>query len=31
MLRLRKALVPLLMTGGKPAVGASLFADVFGR
>jgi hypothetical protein len=29
-LRLRRALVPLLMNGGRPAVGASLFAEVFG-
>jgi hypothetical protein len=29
MSRLRLALVPLLQNGGKPAVGASLFATVF--
>lgn len=29
-LRLRRALVPLLMNGGQPAVGASLFAEIFG-
>jgi hypothetical protein len=29
MSRLRLALVPLLQTGGKPAIGASLFAQVF--
>ena len=28
-LRFKRALVPLLMNGGKPAVGASLFAQVF--
>jgi hypothetical protein len=28
-LRLRRALIPLLMGGGKPAVGASLFAEIF--
>jgi hypothetical protein len=28
--RLKAALVPLLMNGGKPAVGQSLFAEVFG-
>jgi hypothetical protein len=27
--RLRKALIPLLMRGGQPAVGSSLFAQVF--
>jgi hypothetical protein len=27
--RLRTALVPLLMNGGKPAIGASLFATIF--
>jgi hypothetical protein len=29
-LRLRRALIPLLMNGGKPAVGQSLFASIFG-
>jgi hypothetical protein len=28
-LRFKRALIPLLMNGGKPAVGASLFAQVF--
>jgi hypothetical protein len=28
--RLRLALIPLLMNGGKPAVGGSLFAEIFG-
>jgi hypothetical protein len=28
--RLRTALIPLLMNAGKPTVGASLFAQVFG-
>jgi hypothetical protein len=28
--RLRQGLIPLLMNGGKPVVGASLFAEVFG-
>jgi hypothetical protein len=27
--RLRKALIPLLMRGGQPAVGSSLFAQIF--
>jgi hypothetical protein len=30
-LRLRKALIPLLQGGGKPAVGQSLFAQIFDR
>jgi hypothetical protein len=30
-LRLRKALVPLLQGGGQPAVGQSLFAQIFDR
>ena len=29
-LRLRRALIPLLQGGGKPAVGQSLFAEIFG-
>jgi hypothetical protein len=29
-LRLKQALIPLLQNGGKPAVGASLFREVFG-
>jgi hypothetical protein len=29
--RLRLALVPLLQNGGKPVVGASLFAEIFGH
>jgi hypothetical protein len=29
MSRLRLALVPLLMSAGKPAIGASLFAEIF--
>jgi hypothetical protein len=29
-LRLRRALIPLLVNGGQPAVGQSLFAEVFG-
>jgi hypothetical protein len=29
-LRLRRALIPLLVNGGKPAVGQSLFASIFG-
>jgi hypothetical protein len=29
-LRLRRALIPLLMNGGQPAVGQSLFAEIFG-
>ena len=28
--RLKAALIPLLMNGGKPVVGQSLFAEVFG-
>jgi hypothetical protein len=28
-LRFKRALIPLLQNGGKPAVGASLFATVF--
>jgi hypothetical protein len=27
--RLRQAMVPILMNGGKPVVGSSLFAEVF--
>jgi hypothetical protein len=27
--RLRASLVPLLMNGGQPAVGQSLFAEIF--
>jgi hypothetical protein len=30
-LRLRRALIPLLMNGGQPAVGQSLFAQIFDR
>jgi hypothetical protein len=30
-LRLRRALVPLLMNGGQPTVGSSLFAEIFNR
>jgi hypothetical protein len=30
-LRLRRALIPLLQAGGKPAVGQSLFAQIFDR
>jgi hypothetical protein len=30
-LRLRRALIPLLQGGGKPAVGQSLFAQIFDR
>jgi hypothetical protein len=29
-LRFKRALIPLLMNGGKPAIGSSLFAEVFG-
>ena len=29
-LRFKRALIPLLLNNGKPAVGASLFAEVFG-
>jgi len=28
-LRLRRALIPLLVNGGEPVVGQSLFAEVF--
>jgi hypothetical protein len=28
-LRLKRALIPLLISGGKPVVGASLFATIF--
>jgi hypothetical protein len=30
-LRLRRALIPLLMRGGQPAVGSSFFAEIFRR
>jgi hypothetical protein len=29
-LRLKRTLIPLLQSGGKPAIGASIFAEVFG-
>jgi hypothetical protein len=28
-LRLRKAMIPVLMNGGRPAIGTSLFSEVF--
>jgi hypothetical protein len=28
-LRFKRALIPLLMNGGKPAIGSSLFATIF--
>jgi hypothetical protein len=29
VLRFKRALIPLLMNGGKPAIGAAPFAEVF--
>jgi hypothetical protein len=30
-LRLRRAMIPLLMNGGQPVAGASLFAEIFNQ